>query len=86
MCVILHMMSVITQFDWSALIMAASGDHTGVVVELVKAKANLDLQDEVCDGNAIPCIYCYSAHDHVHVLVNVTQSITFFVDFSNWLS
>ena len=23
--------------------------YTGVVVELVKAKANLDLQDEVCD-------------------------------------
>ena len=59
--------------------------YTGVVVELMKAKPNLDLQDEVCDSNAIPCIYCYCAHDHVHVLVNVTQSITFFVDFSNWL-
>ena len=26
----------------------ASGGHTEVVVELVKANANLDLQDEVC--------------------------------------
>ena len=83
MCVILRMMSVITQFGWSALTRAAWEGHTGVVVELVKAKANLDLQDQVCDGNATPCIYCYCAHDHV--LVNVTQSITFFVDFSNCL-
>ena len=83
MCVILHMMSVITQDGRSALMRAASEGYAGVVVELVKAKANLDLQDKVCDDNAIPCIYCYCAHEHVHVLVNVTQSITFFVDFSN---
>ena len=37
-CVILHM-SVITQLGYSA---------PEVVVELVKAKANLDLQDNVC--------------------------------------
>ena len=73
----------ITQYGWSALICAASESYTGVVVELVKAKAHLDLPDKVCDDNAIPCINCYCAHDHVHVLVNVTQSITFFVDFSN---
>ena len=40
--------SVITQLGQTALMEAASGAHTEVVVELVKAKANLDLQDEVC--------------------------------------
>ena len=46
MCVILHM-SVITQHGWSALI-AASGSRTEVAVELVKAGANLNLQNTVC--------------------------------------
>ena len=41
-------MSVITQSGYSALISAAFKGHTEVVVELVKAKANLDLQNEVC--------------------------------------
>ena len=40
--------SVITQLGKTALMEAASRDHTEVVVELVKAKANLDLQDKVC--------------------------------------
>ena len=39
--------SVITQYGDTALMRAASKGHTKVVVELVKAKANLDLQDEV---------------------------------------
>ena len=47
LCVILHM-SVITQGGKSALMKAASNGHTKVVVELVKAKANLNLQNEVC--------------------------------------
>ena len=38
--------SVITQSGQTALIEAARGGHTEVVVELVKAKANLDLQDK----------------------------------------
>ena len=46
-CVILHV-SVITQDGDSALILAAMNGHTEVVVELVKANANLDLQNEVC--------------------------------------
>ena len=41
-------MSVITQDGDSALILAAIDGHTEVVVELVKAKANLDLQNKVC--------------------------------------
>ena len=41
-------MSVITQNGNSALIWAADECHTEVVVELVKAKANLDLQNKVC--------------------------------------
>ena len=40
--------SVITQRGQTALMIAASVSHTEVVVELVKATANLDLQDEVC--------------------------------------
>ena len=47
MCVILHM-SVITQYGWSALMYAARGGRTEVVVELVKAEANLNLQNIVC--------------------------------------
>ena len=41
-------MSVITQDGYSALICAALKGHTEMVVELVKAKANLDLQNKVC--------------------------------------
>ena len=41
-------MSVITQDGYSALIMAAWDGHTEVVVEFVRAKANLDLQNKVC--------------------------------------
>ena len=41
-------MSVITQDGYTALILAAANGHTEVVVELVKAKANLDLQNKVC--------------------------------------
>ena len=37
-----------TQVGGSALILAARWSYTEVVVELVKARANLDLQDEVC--------------------------------------
>ena len=37
-----------TQNDRSALMRAVSEGHTEIVVELVKARANLDLQDEVC--------------------------------------
>ena len=40
--------SVITQSGQTALMKVASRGRTKVVVELVKAKANLDLQDEVC--------------------------------------
>ena len=47
MCVILHM-SVITQDGWSALMYAAIEGRTEVVVELVKAGANLNLQNTVC--------------------------------------
>ena len=47
MCVILHM-SVITQYGASALMLAAGWGKTEAVVELVKAGANVDMQDEVC--------------------------------------
>ena len=50
--------SVITQYGGTALIEAASWGHTKVVVELVKAKANLDLQN-----NVSTCYYdCTCSH------------------------
>ena len=47
LCVILHM-SVITQEGVSALMGAAGFGKTEVVVELVKAGTNVDMQTEVC--------------------------------------
>ena len=47
MCVILHM-SVITQGGDSALMIAAREGKTEVVVQLVKAGANVDMQNRVC--------------------------------------
>ena len=47
MCVILHM-SIITQYGRSALTLAAMWGETEVVVQLVKAGANVDMQDNVC--------------------------------------
>ena len=41
-------MSVITQWGYSALMWAAREGKTEVVVELVKAGANVDMQDNVC--------------------------------------
>ena len=49
--------SVITQSGDTALMIAASGGHTKVIVELVKAKANLDLQNIVCHYSVYTCIY-----------------------------
>ena len=56
MCVVLHM-SVITQDSKSALMLAAMKGETEIVVELVKAGANVDLQNKVCQ-------YMYI---HIHV-------------------
>ena len=49
--------SVITQLGETALMEAACKGHTKVVVELVKAKANLDLQNNVCHYSVYTCIY-----------------------------
>ena len=46
-CVILHT-SVIAQDGISALILAAVEGKTDVVVELVKAGANVDVRTKVC--------------------------------------
>ena len=54
-CVILRM-SVITQDGWSALTEAVWEGKTEAVVELVKAGANVDMQNEVC-----------LVHVHLHV-------------------
>ena len=40
-----------TQDGGSALIWAVSRGYTKVVVELVKGRGNLDLQDKVCDDS-----------------------------------
>ena len=55
MCVILHM-SVITQDGWSALMKTAMMGKTEAVVELVKAGANVDMQNNVCQ-------YIYMTHN-----------------------
>ena len=47
MSVILHM-SVITQGGRSALMWAATNGYTETVAELVKAGADMNLQDNVC--------------------------------------
>ena len=46
-CVMLHM-SLITQDGIFALMVAARKGETKVVVELVKAGANVDMQTKVC--------------------------------------
>ena len=46
-CVIVHMF-VITQWGYSALMWAAVRGKTEVVVELVKAGANVDMENKVC--------------------------------------
>ena len=53
-------MSVITQDGNSALIKAAFYGRTEVVVELVKAKANLDLQDKVCSSHHSLYMYIHT--------------------------
>ena len=60
MCVILHM-SVITQDGWSALMWAAIEGETEVVVELVKAGANVDMQDNYV--NTFTYTYTYRGWD-----------------------
>ena len=59
MCVILHM-SVITQVGESALMDAARWGMTEVVVELVKAGANLNLQNIVCQNRG----FVHDVHEH----------------------
>ena len=66
MCVILHM-SVITQEGWSALTFAAREGKTEVVVELVKAGANVDMQDKVY-VYVNTCTFTYSMY-WVHSIV-----------------
>ena len=64
MCVILHM-SVISQYGNSALMEAAYYGSTEVVVELVKAGANLNLQNTVCQYIII-YIHIYTVHVNPH--------------------
>ena len=66
MCVILHM-SVITQDGRSALMWAAMKGKTEVVVELVKAGANVDMQNEVY-VYVNTCTFTYSMY-LVHSIV-----------------
>ena len=65
MCVILHM-SVITQDGWSALMLAAFWGRTEVVVELVKAGAKVDMQNNVCQYMYIYMQYVFCT-SHVYM-------------------
>ena len=65
-CVILHMF-VITQDGISALMLAAWEGKTENVVELVKAGANVDMQDEVCTAMSIHLWYImYTTYRNTH--------------------
>ena len=48
-------MSIITQDGYSALMWAAVRGKTEVVVELVKAGANVDVRDRVCQVYTCIC-------------------------------
>ena len=62
-------MPVITQYGYSALILAARYGHTEVVVELVKAKANLDLQNKVCSRLTVTIRLYILEYTYTHVVV-----------------
>ena len=53
-CTLYLHMSVMTQNGYSALMVAAMEGKTEVVVELVKAGANVDMQNNVCQ-----CFYMH---------------------------
>ena len=55
-------MSVITQDGASALMLAAKGGKTEVIVELLKAGANVDMQTKIQN---IVCQHIYIVH-YVH--------------------
>ena len=67
-------MSVITQDGYSALILAARLRYTKVVMELLKAKANMDLPDEVCSRLTVAshCIYMYM---YMYILLHTCYSV-----------
>ena len=65
MCVILHM-SVVIQDGYSPVMLAAMKGETEVVVELVKAGANVDMQNEVRTY-----VNTFVVHN-VHTLVDYT--------------
>ena len=67
--------SVITQDGQTALMKAASKGHTEVVVELVKAKANLDLQDKVCHYSVYMYVHVYIQEHNIVVLVIVCETM-----------
>ena len=75
MCVILHM-SVITQRGDSALMMAASEGETKVVVELVKAGANVEMQNRVCQKTYIYTCTCVCTCTCTNYVCTITISHT----------
>ena len=81
MCVILHVhactcMSVIPQDGDSALMYAARWGWTKVVIELVKARSSLNLQNTVCQYVRHAYIYMYMKYTiHVHVYTKPQNSV-----------
>jgi len=51
------------QFGQTALIFAACDGHTAIVEALIKAGANLDLQDKVSDSRTSPPLFCLNFKD-----------------------
>ena len=72
MYIVSYCMSAITQWGGSALMLAAVRGKTEVVVELVKAGANVDMQSDVCQ-----CIYVVQ-HVHMHVALHVLPRFNVF--------
>ena len=66
----------ITQWGWSALMRAAWKGKTEAVVELVKAGANVDMQNAVR-----ACTYMYIVYIHVQ-----TQYMYVYMDNVLWLA
>ena len=54
-------------------IFAASNGLTKVVVELMKAKTNLDLQNMVCSKLLTVSIHCTCTHVHIHTCGSLEQ-------------
>ena len=74
MCVLLHK-SLITQEGHSALMRAAMKGKTEIVVELVKAGANVDMQNKVCQYHIFCKCTCMCTIVHIRVYTTLSVHV-----------